>query len=68
MAFKKKFPASVLLALVITAICRLPAVEINRPLMRDFIGINGHTIQFKPRSISRFAAWCAIIIRAMGFG
>src|SRR3954463_13219922 len=48
MAFKKKLPACVLLALATTAVCDLPAAEINRPLMRDFIGINGHTIQFKP--------------------
>ena len=25
-----------------------PAAEKQRPLMRDFIGINGHTVQFKP--------------------
>ncbi len=25
-----------------------PAAETPRPLMRDFIGINGHTVQFKP--------------------
>ncbi len=24
------------------------AQETQRPLMRDFIGINGHTVQFKP--------------------
>src|SRR4051812_45127589 len=48
MAFKKKLPACVLLALATTAVCDLPAAEINRPLMREFIGINGHTIQFKP--------------------
>jgi hypothetical protein len=26
----------------------LQAAEPPRPLMRDFIGINGHTVQFKP--------------------
>jgi hypothetical protein len=26
----------------------LQADEAPRPLMRDFIGINGHTVQFKP--------------------
>ena len=34
----------VFLSLVITA----AADEESRPLMRDFIGINGHTVQFKP--------------------
>jgi hypothetical protein len=48
MALKKHRAAFVLLALAVTTIGSLNAAEINRPLMRDFIGINGHTIQFKP--------------------
>lgn len=35
------------LALLSTAIARVNAA-VARPLMREFIGINGHTVQFKP--------------------
>src|SRR3954467_8066674 len=48
MAFKKKFSALVRLALAFTTICSLSAAELKRPLMKEFIGINGHTVQFKP--------------------
>ena len=31
--------------------------EITRPLMRDFIGINGHTVQFKPALYRPVCGW-----------
>jgi hypothetical protein len=36
------------LCVIASITCCLQAAEPGRPLMRDFIGINGHTVQFKP--------------------
>ncbi|HTH46737.1 MAG TPA: hypothetical protein VMB21_04435 [Candidatus Limnocylindria bacterium] len=39
----------VTLAAWVAGVSAVPAAESVRPLMRDFIGINGHTVQFKPQ-------------------
>ncbi|MDB6154146.1 MAG: hypothetical protein JWL90_2599 [Chthoniobacteraceae bacterium] len=42
-----EFPRS-LLCLGLLALSHADAAEKPRPLMRDFMGLNGHTVQFKP--------------------
>ena len=42
------YPASMRLTLAFTAALTSLAWSVPRPLMKDFIGINGHTVQFKP--------------------
>lgn len=38
-------PTALVLAVITAAVC---AADKPRPLMRDFMGLNGHTVQFKP--------------------
>ena len=56
-----------LATLMITAVClsALAGEPESRPLLRDFMGINGHTVQFRPKL---YAANCRLVRDYHGLG
>jgi hypothetical protein len=42
------FASRFVLSLSLLSLCVAPLAAADKPLMREFIGVNGHTVQFKP--------------------